>query len=218
MKFVWLSLLALVLTGINFLYLSRAVKEEDPEKAAASQKKLFIYCLIILLVLAGLGVELLLVFPQNLLIQNIRLMILLACLFAAAYVDAHKQIIPNKLVAAALIVRLLLYVPELLILKEQFWSIIKSDLFALIIPLALFIIGVLLMKNGMGMGDIKLLIVICFYLGLQGSVSAVFFSLIVAFVISIVLMIAKKKGRKDSIPFAPALLIGTAISLFMSGM
>ena len=122
MKFVWLSILALVLTGIDFLYLSYATKEDDPEKQSASKKRLIIFCVLILAVLAGLGTELLLVFPQNPLIQNIRLMILLACLFSAAYIDAQKQIIPNKLVAAALVIRILLYIPELIVLKNgQFW-------------------------------------------------------------------------------------------------
>jgi len=31
-------------------------------------------------------------------------------------------------------------------------------------------------------------------------------------------MIAKKKKRKDSLPFAPAVLFGTCISVFMSGI
>ena len=235
MEWLWLCILSLALAGLVFVYLSKIVKtvdepEEVPqadteEDSGEEEKKPFpfrkylpVYGILVLLVLIGLSIELTLVFPDNPLIQNIRLLTLLAFLFAAAYVDAEQKIIPNKLVVTALIVRLLLYVTEFIVLQDVFLSLVKSDLIALLIPLFFLLIGVVLMKNGMGMGDIKLLIVICFYLGLQGSVSAVFFSLVVAFVISIVLLIAKKKGRKDSIPFAPALMIGTAISLFMSGM
>ena len=47
---------------------------------------------------------------------------------------------------------------------------------------------------------------------------SVFVSLIVSFVISAVLLVTKKKKRRDVIPFAPALMIGTYISVFLTGM
>jgi leader peptidase (prepilin peptidase)/N-methyltransferase len=54
-------------------------------------------------------------------------------------------------------------------------------------------------------------------LGLDGIWSAVFASLVVSFLASIVLMITKKKKRGDMIPFAPAIMVGTYLSVFLTG-
>ena len=86
---------------------------------------------------------------------------------------------------------------------------------------ALFIAAVLCtlcIKNSIGYGDIKLFIVMGLLLGLTGIWSAIFLSLIVSFVVSVYFLITKKKGRKDLIPFGPALVIGTYLSVCLSGM
>ena len=76
----------------------------------------------------------------------------------------------------------------------------------------------LLLKGSIGFGDIKLFIVMGLLLGLEGIWSAIFISLIVSFIISVYLLATKKKSRKDAIPFAPALMIGTYISIIITGI
>ena len=73
-------------------------------------------------------------------------------------------------------------------------------------------------KNGIGFGDMKLFIVMGLMLGLDGIWGAVFLALIVSFLIAAFALITKKKTRKDAIPFGPALVIGTYLSICLSGM
>ena len=103
-------------------------------------------------------------------------------------------------------------------LRGDFRALLLSDFLACLIVVALFLIGVVIVKSGLGMGDIKLLLVMCLFQGFYGAVSSVFCSLLVAFFISIIALITKKKTRKDTLPFAPAILAGTYLSVFLTGM
>ena len=67
------------------------------------------------------------------------------------------------------------------------------------------------------MGDVKLVLVMGAFQGFTGMVSSVFVSMIIAFIAAIVLLISKKRKRSDSIEFAPALLLGTTISVILTG-
>ena len=96
-------------------------------------------------------------------------------------------------------------------------NLIAEVVAAVAIALAAFLCSIC-MKNSIGYGDIKLFIVMGLLLGMNGIWSAVFVSLIVAFFAAIALLITKKKGRKDVVPFAPAIVIGTYVSVILTGM
>ena len=55
------------------------------------------------------------------------------------------------------------------------------------------------------------------YQGIWGATNAVFFSLLVSFFLSVVLLILKRVTKKDVISFAPSILLGTVISILLSG-
>lgn len=75
-----------------------------------------------------------------------------------------------------------------------------------------------LVKNGVGMGDIKLILLMSLYLGIQGIFGVLFMSLIVIFFAGLYLMIIKKRSKREAIPFAPAILAGTVISILVNGI
>ena len=101
---------------------------------------------------------------------------------------------------------------------EQFLVIIKSDFIALGIMLLFLLVAYFLVKNGVGMGDIKLILLMSLYLGIQGIFGVLFMSLIVIFFAGLYLMIIKKRSKRESIPFAPAILAGTVISILVNGI
>ena len=81
-----------------------------------------------------------------------------------------------------------------------------------------FLIILLIFKNSIGMGDVKLFALMGLYQGLLGVFNSVFFSLIVSFFISIILLMLKRKNRKDVIPFGPSIYIGTVVGIFLTGL
>lgn len=141
---------------------------------------------------------------------------LIIILFCAAWTDFHKMIIPNRLIVGGLVIRLGLYAAEFLAAPQQFLGLLQSDFFACLVVLFFFVMGVFVIKSGIGMGDIKLLTVLGLYQGFVGMFSAVFFSLCAALIGAVYMMLVKKKKRKDSLPFAPFVLIGTYLAVILT--
>ena len=65
-----------------------------------------------------------------------------------------------------------------------------------------------LTKEGIGMGDVKLISVVGLLLGLSSTLMSVLFSLILCTLASIVLLFGKKKSRNDRIAFGPFMFFG----------
>lgn len=66
-----------------------------------------------------------------------------------------------------------------------------------------FIAIIILLTKGMGWGDFEIFLLCGIFLGLKLSVIALFFSFIFGGVIGVLLVLFKKKSRKDYIPFGP---------------
>ncbi len=107
-------------------------------------------------------------------------------------------------------------VVELFTLGSEYLSILKRDGIAVLFVVFFFLLS-LIMKNSIGMGDIKLLLVMALFQGVTGFFGALFISMIVAFIIAIVFLVSKRKHKKDSMAFAPSLLVGTIISIALAG-
>jgi leader peptidase (prepilin peptidase)/N-methyltransferase len=65
----------------------------------------------------------------------------------------------------------------------------------------------------MGGGDIKLMAAAGVFLGWKGILVALLAGSLIGALVSIALMIARKKGRKDMIPFGPFLCFGIMIAV-----
>lgn len=152
------------------------------------------------------------------LIQNIKLLSLVLVMLPIAAIDFRLQKIPNQLVIAAVAIRGVIYIAEFSSSSTKAFSTLKDNAIGALIIGMFFLLLLLVFKNSIGMGDIKLFAVMGLYQGLWGAVNSVFFSLVVSFVISIVLLITRKKGRKDSISFGPSILLGTIIAIGLTGM
>lgn len=150
---------------------------------------------------------------ENSLIDDIKLILLFTILCPAAYFDWNEHIIPNRIIAKALCLRIIIFVFELIFMTTESLTYCLGELIS---SLLIFVIGFLcslIIKDSIGMGDVKLVSVMALFLGASGIISAVFISLLVSFIYCIIALIAKKKHRKDIIPFAPSLLLGTYISI-----
>ena len=188
------------------------------EASGKQTRNSLVYLGIMAVLTVGLGIWLNLYYRDNILLTNLKAVTLIAILAVAALTDFRKHLIPNELVLAGLGLRLVYAILEFIVLKMDYIQILKGDLFSLILPLAMMLLGVFVVKNGVGMGDVKLLAVIGIFAGLSGAIPSLFFALVIAFLLSIVLMIMKKKGRKDTIAFAPSLLAGTFVAIVLTGL
>jgi len=133
--------------------------------------------------------------------------VIFSILLAISGIDLEQQIIPNRFV-------LVLFCWVIL------WQLLYPELNALSAVLGFFLGGILfyliavLSKGGMGGGDVKLMAVLGFAIGMP----MVFFVFLIAFLtgalVGILLIILKKKGRKSPLPFGPFLALAYFIAVF----
>lgn len=170
---------------------------------------------ILLLVLAG---RLIWDCPEQSILFQCKRVSCLAMLFVAAATDYRRQIIPNRLILSGLGFRAVLLLAELVFERDVLIMTLFSEVLGAIGIFIVCMVFLLMMKNSIGMGDIKLFMVMGLYLGLYSMIDAIMSSLVLAFVCAIVLLLMRKKGKKDSLPFAPAVLAGTYLSVFLTGI
>jgi leader peptidase (prepilin peptidase)/N-methyltransferase len=73
---------------------------------------------------------------------------------------------------------------------------------------------VILKKEGMGGGDIKMMAMVGAFLGWKTVLLATFLGSLFGSVAGILIMIIRGKGVSLQIPFGPYLAVGTVISIF----
>lgn len=157
-------------------------------------------------------------YSEQTLIHHAKSLTLVLMIYPMAVIDYRIQKIPNQLLLIALMFRGIYYIIEFGISSSDVIATIKEDVAGAIIIGAFFFILLILFKNCIGMGDIKLFMLMGLYQGIWGACSSVFLSLVVSFFLSIGLLITRKKNKKDTISFGPSILIGTVLSIGLFGI
>lgn len=128
-----------------------------------------------------------------------------AVLVTLSAIDLERRIVPNRIVLPAAAVVL---VAQTLLHPSVEWTIA-----ALGAALFLFV-PALVYPAGLGMGDVKLALLLGAMLGREVAVG-LFLGFLAAFVPAVVLMAARgREARKIPIPFAPFLALGAIVALF----
>lgn len=221
-----LPVIVAVLCAVSLTLLRRDRKEHPlregetlPEDAAAAPdgKILWIYSGIMIALTLGASVLFCTVYADNNIFVSIKRLALLCVIWPVAYIDFKTYRIPNTFILFGLACRVVL-LPFELLFDDQMLTYLISEVIAAGALLLACVLCALCLKGSIGFGDMKLFVVMGLLLGLDAIWSAVFTSLLISFVISAFLLITKKKTRKDAIPFGPAIVIGTYISVCLTGM
>lgn len=216
MNLAILIILTVIGTFIGFIYENYS-KFKDKKEFTKANKKHIIYFLIsgVFLIILDCVLD---IRYSNRLIDNIRLLIMLIILVPVAAIDYKKKIIENKVILISLGIRVIMLIAEFILDSRQAVINLKSMGLGFVLVLLMAIIGIFIIKNGFGMGDIKLMFIMILYLGFASSFSAIFMSLVLSMIASIYLLVKKEKSKKDTIPFAPFILLGTYVSVILTGM
>jgi leader peptidase (prepilin peptidase)/N-methyltransferase len=75
--------------------------------------------------------------------------------------------------------------------------------------------GLVAGKEAMGFGDVKLMGALGLYTGLSGIIVVALMAFLLGAVISILLIVTKKKKTDEYIPFGPFIVIATFIAIFV---
>ena len=134
------------------------------------------------------------------------------------FIDLKHFIIPNELTFPLMAIGLLKsFDPNLnqYLFPNFLNSLIGGVAGYIIIWMIIFIYKRLRNKEGMGLGDAKLLSAIGFWFGWISIPFILFFSSFIALVLAIPSLINKSKNLSSQIPFGPYLILGCVLYLFL---
>lgn len=151
-------------------------------------------------------------------VMILRTIFLISVLFPCAWADLKEHIIPDKVLIAALIVRGLMICIEIAAKWDTPTYILISCGGAAGALMLAALLCRLIVPRSVGGGDIKLLGVVGAYLGMSGSMGAMFPTLVILFVYSVVMLLTKKADRHTELAFAPFVLIGTVAGVIIHGI
>ncbi|MDH5781822.1 MAG: A24 family peptidase, partial [Dehalococcoidia bacterium] len=129
-------------------------------------------------------------------------------------VDLEQGLILNKVVYPGMAVALLfaLFLPQPWITQLKFHGI-ANFVVGGSIGFALLLLIAIISRGGMGWGDVKLAALIGLATGFPLVLLALLIGAIIGGLVAVVLLIAKKRGRKEAIPFGPFLSLATLVTL-----
>ena len=141
-------------------------------------------------------------------------------LLAIAIIDLEHGLILDRIVLPSLL---------LLLVIAPFWSelvdarpflgsesLVASLLNSVLAGLGAFLVFLVIavaFPQGMGLGDVKLAGLIGLLVGFPGVVVALWLAVVTGGLVAMLLIVLRKKGRKDVIPFGPYLALGALAAL-----
>ena len=215
-----LTILMCLLSFYLFLRDEERIPSDSGESRVTGQMNMsaIIYSVVMILLTLVLSVLIPRMFPDIGNMAVLKRVLLLAVIWPIAYIDFHTYRIPNAFVVYGLGVRACVLVFELLFNDGALvYTLISEGIAAGALFIASMLCAVC-MKGSIGFGDIKLFLVMGLFLGMEVCWSAVFSALVISLVVALFLLATKKKSRKDTMPFGPAIVMGTYLSVCLTGM
>lgn len=137
-------------------------------------------------------------------------------LIATFIIDYRIQIIPNRLnltlFEIGLIFTFLYGFNNINIAADMCYGLLTGGGVFLAITL---IGGLIAGKEAMGFGDVKLMCGLGLIFGLGGTIIITLLSFLIGAVMSIILLVTKKKKTDEYIPFGPFIVIAAFINIFV---
>lgn len=146
----------------------------------------------------------------------IKFVLIIPILIADFVIDYRLQIIPNRLnltlFEIGLVFTFLYGFSNINIAGDMFLGLLAGGGIFLIITL---IGGLLAGKEAMGFGDVKLMCGLGLIFGLGGTIVTILLSFLIGAILSILLLVTKKKKSDEYIPFGPFIVIAAFTSIFV---
>lgn len=141
---------------------------------------------------------------------------LLGGLFGLAFLmltvtDIERRLLPNRIVYPTVL---------LAICVSWAWpdssapEVLGGGLVAIGVAAALMLGSLPFGANAFGMGDVKMIVLIGFVVGLPSVIVAIFIGTVAAALFSLLLLLTRKRTRRDYIPHGPFLAFGAVVALF----
>lgn len=175
------------------------------------------YLLMIIVVVAYVA----LLYFNGLTIDTIKFMLLIPMLLIAFLVDYKLQIIPNRLTLTIFEFGLIFTFVETLLNTNLGINIFINNILGMLVGGGIFLLitlvgGLLAGKEAMGFGDVKLMGALGLFFGWVNMIIISVMAFLFAAVISIIILISRRKKINEYIPFGPFIVVASVIPMYLS--
>lgn len=139
----------------------------------------------------------------------IKYAVFISSMIVIGMIDGKTKFVYKSTTIFAAAAGVVFMIIEGMLFKEKILTYIIGAAFCFLI-----ILLIVVLTKGMGEGDIEIAIICGLFLGFKLSALGLFLSFIVGGIVGVILLLRRKKGFKDEMPFGPCLAIGAIISLF----
>lgn len=136
-------------------------------------------------------------------------------LISVMIIDWKLHIIPNNIVLSLFFSDVVLLLIDFFVYRDSVGTTLLVKIISLVFNLVLFYVLARLTREGIGMGDVKIIAVLGWILGLSTTLIVVLFALLMCTVVSVFLLMRKKKNKNDTVPFGPFLFLGYILMLLL---
>lgn len=143
-------------------------------------------------------------------------LVFFAALLAVAVIDLEHYIVPNRIVVFTVVVSVPLLAAAALLGDE--WASLRTALLGAVAAGAGLLVINLISPRGMGMGDVKLAVVLGLFLGwldLAHVVLGLFLGFLLGALGGLLLIALRLRKRSDHVPFAPFLAGGAVLTVLV---
>ena len=153
-------------------------------------------------------------------IDTVKFMFLIPMLISAFAIDYKLQIIPNRLTLSIFETGLIFTFLSALMNTNAGMNIFINNMLGMIVGGGIFLIitligGLIAGKDAMGFGDVKLMGALGLFVGWVEIIMISVIAFLLAAIVSIVILISRKKKADEYIPFGPFIVIVALIVVFV---
>lgn len=133
---------------------------------------------------------------------------------ALAFIDLEHKRLPDVLTLSSFVCVMAVLTADAAFTGQ--WQPLRTAFFAALALSAFYLLLNVVSRGGMGMGDVKMALVLgalTGYLGWLHVITASFVAFIAGSAVGVLLMVLGRAGRKSAIPFGPFMLLGLYVSL-----
>lgn len=162
-----------------------------------------------------------LLFFNGLTINTLQFMILIPMLIIAFVIDYRLQIIPNRLTLTMFEVGLVFTFIKTLLITGGGINIFINNMLGMIVGGGIFLLitligGAIAGKEAMGFGDVKFMGALGLFFGWLNMILISVMSFLFAAIVSIIILIARRKKISEYIPFGPFIVVASIIPIYVS--
>lgn len=148
-------------------------------------------------------------------LKMVRYWILMYGLLLLALVDSKEKRIPNRALAGMCGIRTILLAGECICFPELWAEIVLSSMAGILGGSFLFGAAGMAARKGIGMGDVKMIGMMGFYLGFSVLMSSLIVTMTLTLVGGIAVLLIQKASLRSELAFAPFAAAGTILTILM---